>query len=146
MVIVNYCWLLHATGYCRVHIIALRCILFAGLVIHVIQWSCMKDKLYTMEVMHLRTLIMRMTFISGMDLKSDQRVRVLSGGRQLQISSAERTDTASYTCTASSAAGSTSKEYSLQVYGKSASFHIFCNYWLLQKKEDVLWYSVVHRL
>ncbi|XP_029988074.1 hemicentin-1 [Sphaeramia orbicularis] len=52
----------------------------------------------------------------GMDLKSDQRVRVLSGGRQLQISSAERTDTASYTCTASSAAGSTFKEYSLQVY------------------------------
>ncbi|KAM4548643.1 hemicentin-1 isoform 1-T1 [Odontesthes bonariensis] len=52
----------------------------------------------------------------GSELKSDQRLRVLSGGRQLQISSAERTDTASYTCTASSAAGTTSKEYSLQVY------------------------------
>ncbi|XP_053178575.1 hemicentin-1 [Scomber japonicus] len=52
----------------------------------------------------------------GKSLKSDQRLRVLSGGRQLQISSAERTDTASYTCTASSAAGTTSKEYSLQVY------------------------------
>ncbi|XP_071373120.1 hemicentin-1, partial [Centroberyx affinis] len=52
----------------------------------------------------------------GVELKSDQRLRVLSGGRQLQISSAERTDAASYTCTASSAAGSTSKEYSLQVY------------------------------
>ncbi|KAM8746417.1 hemicentin-1 isoform 1-T1 [Acanthopagrus schlegelii] len=52
----------------------------------------------------------------GSELKSDQRLRVLSGGRQLQISSAERTDTASYTCTASSAAGITSKEYSLQVY------------------------------
>ncbi|XP_067452563.1 hemicentin-1 isoform X1 [Thunnus thynnus] len=52
----------------------------------------------------------------GVELKSDQRLRVLSGGRQLQISSAERTDTASYTCTASSAAGTTSKEYSLQVY------------------------------
>ncbi|KAM4629779.1 hemicentin-1 [Polymixia lowei] len=52
----------------------------------------------------------------GAEVRSDQRVRVLSGGRQLQISSAERTDTASYTCTASSAAGSTSKEYSLQVY------------------------------
>ncbi|KAE8293961.1 Hemicentin-1 Fibulin-6 [Larimichthys crocea] len=50
------------------------------------------------------------------ELKLDQRLRVLSGGRQLQISSAERTDTASYTCTASSAAGTTSKEYSLQVY------------------------------
>ncbi|XP_022603168.1 hemicentin-1 [Seriola dumerili] len=52
----------------------------------------------------------------GSELKSDQRLRVLSGGRQLQISSAERMDAASYTCTASSAAGTTSKEYSLQVY------------------------------
>uniref|UniRef100_A0A4W6D352 Hemicentin-1 n=1 Tax=Lates calcarifer TaxID=8187 RepID=A0A4W6D352_LATCA len=52
----------------------------------------------------------------GSELKSDQRLRVLSGGRQLQISSAERTDAASYTCTASSAAGTTSKEYGLQVY------------------------------
>ncbi|XP_033937393.1 hemicentin-1 [Pseudochaenichthys georgianus] len=52
----------------------------------------------------------------GSEIKSDQRLRVLSGGRQLQISSAERTDTASYSCTASSAAGTTSKEYSLQVY------------------------------
>lgn len=50
-------------------------------------------------------------------MKSDQRVRILSGGRQLQISSAEKTDAASYTCTASSAAGTVSKEYSLQVYG-----------------------------
>lgn len=55
--------------------------------------------------------------VPGSELKLDQRLRVLSGGRQLQISSAERTDTASYTCTASSAAGTTSKEYSLQVYG-----------------------------
>ncbi|KAM3875993.1 hemicentin-1 [Diretmus argenteus] len=52
----------------------------------------------------------------GVELKSDQRLRVLSGGRQLQISSVEKTDAASYTCTASSAAGSTSREYSLQVY------------------------------
>ncbi|XP_042370765.1 hemicentin-1 [Plectropomus leopardus] len=52
----------------------------------------------------------------GSELKTDQRLRVLSGGRQLQISSAERTDTASYTCTASSAAGAASKEYNLQVY------------------------------
>ncbi|KAM7409728.1 hypothetical protein PAMA_001291 [Pampus argenteus] len=52
----------------------------------------------------------------GVEFKSDQRLRVLSGGRQLQISNAERTDTASYICTASSAAGTTSKEYSLQVY------------------------------
>ncbi|XP_026178915.1 hemicentin-1 [Mastacembelus armatus] len=52
----------------------------------------------------------------GSELKSDQRLRILSGGRQLQISSAERMDTASYTCTASSPAGTTSKVYSLQVY------------------------------
>lgn len=55
--------------------------------------------------------------LSGSELKPDQRLRVLSGGRQLQISSAARTDTASYSCTASSASGVTSKEYSLQVYG-----------------------------
>ncbi|XP_017276034.1 hemicentin-1 isoform X1 [Kryptolebias marmoratus] len=52
----------------------------------------------------------------GYGLKSDQRLRVLSGGRQLQISSTERSDTGSYTCTASSESGTTSKEYSLQVY------------------------------
>ncbi|KAK2835266.1 hypothetical protein Q5P01_015750 [Channa striata] len=52
----------------------------------------------------------------GSELKLDQRIRVLSGGRQLQISSAERTDTASYSCTASSEAGTISKVYSLQVY------------------------------
>ncbi|AWP10692.1 putative hemicentin-1 [Scophthalmus maximus] len=56
----------------------------------------------------------------GSEIKSDQRLRVLSGGRQLQISSAERTDAASYTCTASSSAGTTSKEYSLQVYVRPA--------------------------
>lgn len=55
--------------------------------------------------------------LSGSELKPDQRLRVLSGGRQLQISSAARSDTASYSCTASSASGLTSKEYSLQVYG-----------------------------
>lgn len=54
------------------------------------------------------------------ELKLDQRVRVLSGGRQLQITIAERTDTASYTCTASSEAGTTSKVYNLQVFGTYA--------------------------
>ncbi|XP_009575209.1 PREDICTED: hemicentin-1-like, partial [Fulmarus glacialis] len=44
------------------------------------------------------------------------RVRVLSGGRQLQISIAEKSDAASYTCIASNVAGSAKKEYSLQVY------------------------------
>ncbi|XP_017573536.2 hemicentin-1 isoform X3 [Pygocentrus nattereri] len=53
---------------------------------------------------------------NGSELKADSRVRVLSGGRQLQISSAERTDAASYTCQASSATGSAVKDYNLQVY------------------------------
>ncbi|KAK2540204.1 Hmcn1 [Columba guinea] len=44
------------------------------------------------------------------------RVRVLSGGRQLQISIAEKSDAASYVCIASNVAGSAKKEYSLQVY------------------------------
>ncbi|KAM6962600.1 hemicentin-1 [Aplochiton taeniatus] len=52
----------------------------------------------------------------GVELKMDSRVRVLSGGRQLQISMAGRGDSAPYTCTASNTAGTTSKEYSLQVY------------------------------
>lgn len=58
--------------------------------------------------------------VPGSELKLDQRLRVLSGGRQLQISSAEKADTASYTCMASSEAGTTSKVYSLQVYGTYA--------------------------
>ncbi|XP_062437683.1 hemicentin-1 [Rhea pennata] len=44
------------------------------------------------------------------------RVRVLSGGRQLQISFAEKADAASYTCMASNIAGNAKKEYNLQVY------------------------------
>lgn len=46
------------------------------------------------------------------------RVRILSGGRQLQISIAEMSDAASYICIASNVAGSAKKEYSLQVYSK----------------------------
>ncbi|XP_026558988.1 hemicentin-1 [Pseudonaja textilis] len=44
------------------------------------------------------------------------RVRILSGGRQLQISIAENSDSASYTCIASNVAGTTKKEYKLLVY------------------------------
>ncbi|KAM4812745.1 hemicentin-1 [Urocitellus parryii] len=44
------------------------------------------------------------------------RVRILSGGRQLQISIAEKSDAGLYTCVASNVAGTTKKEYSLQVY------------------------------
>ncbi|NXL89730.1 HMCN1 protein, partial [Alectura lathami] len=55
---------------------------------------------------------------SGSPLVADLsgRVRILSGGRQLQISIAEKSDAASYTCIASNVAGSARKEYSLQVY------------------------------
>uniref|UniRef100_A0A8C9R6U4 Hemicentin-1 n=1 Tax=Scleropages formosus TaxID=113540 RepID=A0A8C9R6U4_SCLFO len=54
----------------------------------------------------------------GAQLKTDSqsRLRILSGGRQLQISSAERNDTGSYTCVATSMAGKIAKEYNLQVY------------------------------
>ncbi|XP_047376655.1 hemicentin-1 isoform X2 [Sciurus carolinensis] len=44
------------------------------------------------------------------------RVRILSGGRQLQISIAKKSDAGLYTCVASNVAGTTKKEYSLQVY------------------------------
>ncbi|POI29138.1 hypothetical protein CIB84_007112, partial [Bambusicola thoracicus] len=59
---------------------------------------------------------------SGSPLVADQsgRVRILSGGRQLQISVAEMSDAASYICTASNVAGSAKKEYSLQVYTRPA--------------------------
>ncbi|XP_043941249.1 hemicentin-1 [Protopterus annectens] len=55
---------------------------------------------------------------NGFPLVTDRkgRVRMLSGGRQLQISSAEKSDTGSYTCMASNIAGNTMKDYSLQVY------------------------------
>ncbi|NXL77816.1 HMCN1 protein, partial [Leptocoma aspasia] len=49
-------------------------------------------------------------------LEPSGRVRVLSGGRQLQVAVADRSDAASYTCIASNVAGSATKEYSLQVY------------------------------
>nr|XP_055175129.1 hemicentin-1 isoform X2 [Nyctereutes procyonoides] len=44
------------------------------------------------------------------------RVRTFSGGRQLQISVAEKSDAGLYTCVASNVAGTAKKDYSLQVY------------------------------
>ncbi|XP_026645393.1 hemicentin-1 [Microtus ochrogaster] len=44
------------------------------------------------------------------------RVRILSGGRWLQISVAEKADAGLYTCVASSVAGIANKDYNLQVY------------------------------
>ena len=46
------------------------------------------------------------------------RVRILSGGRQLQISIAEKSDAGLYSCMASNVAGTAKKDYSLQVYSK----------------------------
>ncbi|XP_006907796.1 hemicentin-1 isoform X1 [Pteropus alecto] len=44
------------------------------------------------------------------------RFRTLPGGRQLQISGAEKSDAGLYTCVASNVAGTAKKDYSLQVY------------------------------
>lgn len=49
---------------------------------------------------------------------SAERVRTLSGGRQLQISIAQQSDAGLYTCVASNIAGAAKKDYSLQVYSK----------------------------
>ncbi|XP_036351171.2 hemicentin-1 [Ochotona princeps] len=48
------------------------------------------------------------------------RVRILSGGRQLQISVAEKSDAGLYTCVASNAAGTAKEDYTLQVYIRPA--------------------------
>ncbi|NXK97014.1 HMCN1 protein, partial [Formicarius rufipectus] len=53
---------------------------------------------------------------SALEPEPSGRVRVLSGGRQLQIAVANLSDAASYTCIASNVAGSARREYSLQVY------------------------------
>lgn len=50
------------------------------------------------------------------------RVRILSGGRRLQISVAEKADAGPYTCVASSVAGIANKDYNLQVYSKLLTF------------------------
>lgn len=47
------------------------------------------------------------------------RVHILSGGRRLQISIAEKADAGLYTCVAYNVAGIAKKEYNLQVYSKS---------------------------
>eukprot|EP00079_Xenopus_tropicalis_P024320 XP_012816895.1 PREDICTED: hemicentin-1 [Xenopus tropicalis] len=43
-------------------------------------------------------------------------IRLLSGGRQLQIITARKSDAASYTCTASNSVGSAMKKYTVKVY------------------------------
>ncbi|XP_059503813.1 hemicentin-1 isoform X2 [Stegostoma tigrinum] len=55
---------------------------------------------------------------NGSPLLNDQtgQIRIVSGGRQLQISNAKTSDSASYTCVASNIAGSSIKEYTVEVY------------------------------
>ncbi|GCC29770.1 hypothetical protein chiPu_0008212 [Chiloscyllium punctatum] len=55
---------------------------------------------------------------NGSPLLNDHtgEVRIVSGGRQLQISNAKISDSASYTCVASNIAGNSIKEYTLEVY------------------------------
>ncbi len=49
----------------------------------------------------------------------DANVRILSGGRRLEIVSATTRDTAEYRCVASNPAGTISRDFSLFVFGES---------------------------
>lgn len=51
-------------------------------------------------------------------MQATARVRVLSGGRYLQINLAELDDKARYTCVASNVAGETARQFNLAVNGK----------------------------
>ncbi|NWI13985.1 HMCN2 protein, partial [Crypturellus soui] len=50
-------------------------------------------------------------------LQEDARVRVLDGGRFLQLGAALRADSGDYSCTASNALGSTSLRFHVDVHG-----------------------------
>ncbi|KAG9483372.1 hypothetical protein GDO78_009341 [Eleutherodactylus coqui] len=51
-----------------------------------------------------------------LNLEESGRIRYLSGGHQLQISAAVKTDEAAYTCTAVNSAGIVTKKYNVTVY------------------------------
>uniref|UniRef100_A0A8C2ZWU4 Hemicentin-1 n=1 Tax=Cyclopterus lumpus TaxID=8103 RepID=A0A8C2ZWU4_CYCLU len=51
----------------------------------------------------------------GQPLQASARVRILSGGRYLQINMAELSDRAQYTCVASNVAGKTTRQFNLAV-------------------------------
>ena len=55
-------------------------------------------------------------------MQTSSRVRVLSGGRFLQIDMAELSDRAQYTCVATNIHGMTRQQYNLAVHGKATSF------------------------
>lgn len=50
-------------------------------------------------------------------MQASARLRVLSGGRYLQINMAELGDDARYTCVASNVAGETRRQFNLEVNG-----------------------------
>lgn len=57
-----------------------------------------------------------------MFFQASARVRILSGGRYLQINLAELDDRAQYTCVASNIAGKTTRQFNLAVNGKVKYF------------------------
>ncbi len=84
----------------------------------------------------------------------DANVRILSGGRRLEIVSATTRDTADYRCVASNPAGTVSRDFSLFVFGEltfmcySLSFrywfdHTFC---FSMRVQDRLYIEVSQRL
>jgi Immunoglobulin I-set domain len=55
-------------------------------------------------------------------LFESERIRYLSNGRQLEITLAQESDTAVYICIATNVAGKATKEFALEVLGKSYKF------------------------
>ena len=56
---------------------------------------------------------------NGQPLQTDRTVTLLSDGRQLEITSAQVTDTARYTCIASNEAGELQRNFDVEVLGRA---------------------------